>query len=510
MVRKIGWSVTWLLIAIAGFFIFFIRQNGAQLNPVVAQAATMKPGSLTFSVAVTQTDAVSPTTSVSQTASVSETATVSETPTVSETATVSPTPAATETATVSQTEATSTPAAESVTVSTKQPVGAVGVVDLITKHQVVMDASGKVSEVKVEVGDKVAAGDLLVALDTTDLQAAVKKAEMSLETARLKFEDLSKGPEASDIALAEAKLEQAQQALTKTMEGPTDDELKAAESSSTAAWAAYNDLKSGPTAAKKIQAQASLKAAELTLQQAQRAYDKISWQPDAGTSSEGAALQQATIDYESAKAAYDDLIKPATTADLQSALSAAYKAQDDLAQLKKQPLASDVNEAKANVAVAQATLDKTKEGATKVDLRTAEIAVESALIDLEQARKDLNNAQLKAPIAGTVLAVNLEPGQVTKGGDVAIVMADTNKIKLVVNVEQKDISKVKVGQGAGISVYALPGKTYKGVVEKIAPVSSDDKSFVGFPVTLRFTDSDLSAIIPGMTASATFSEAASQ
>ncbi|MFN8493486.1 MAG: efflux RND transporter periplasmic adaptor subunit [Caldilineaceae bacterium] len=498
MVRKIGWSVTWLLIAIVGFFIFFIRQNGAQLNPVIAQAATMKPGSLTVSFAVTQTDAVS------QTASVSETAAVSQT------AAVTPTAAANETTPVSQTEATSTPTAEAATPPAKQPVGAVGVVDLITKHQVVMDASGKVSEVKVEVGDKVAAGDLLVALDTTDLQAAVKKAEMNLETARLKFEDLSKGPEASDIALAEAKLGQAQQALTKTMEGPTTDEIKAAESNSTAAWAAYNDLKNGPTASKKIQAQASLKAAELTLQQAQRAYDKISWQPDAGTSAEGAALQKATIDYESAKAAYDDLIKPPTTADLQSALSTAYKAQDDLAQLKEKPTAADVNEAKANVAVAQATLDKTKEGPTKVELRTAEIAVESALIDLDQARKDLNNAQLKAPIAGTVLAVNLEPGQVAKGGDVAVVMADTNKIKLVVNVEQKDISRVKVGQSAEISVYALPGKTYKGVVEKIAPVSSDDKSFVGFPVTLRFTDSDLSAIIPGMTASATFSEAASQ
>ena len=198
------------------------------------------------------------------------------------------------------------------------------------------------------------------------------------------------------------------------------------------------------------------------------------------------------------------MIKPPTVADLQSALSSAYSAQNALKQLKEKPTAGDVSEAKANVAVAQATLDKTKRGPTKAALRTAEIAVESALIDLEQARKDLNNAQLKAPLAGTVLAVNVEPGQVASSGSVALVMADTNKIKLVVNVEQKDISKIVVGQNAEVSIYALPGKPYKGVVEKIAPVSSGDKSFVGFPVTLRLTDSDLSAIIPGMTASATF------
>ena len=512
MVRKVGWSLTMLLFAFVSFGAFLIGQNGgAVMSPMLAQAATMKPGSLTVSNAVTETDTITQTDTTTSTDAITPTDTVTQTDAITPTDTVTETDTTTPTTPITQTNPstqTNTPAVPAA-VATK-PLGAVGVIELITKHQVVLDASGKVSDVKVEVGDEVAAGDLLIALDTTDLQAAVKKAEMSLETARLNFEELSKGPEAGDIALAEAKLVLSKESLTKTMTGPTEDELQAAESSSAAAWAAYNDLKAGPTATKKIQAQASLKQAQLDLQQAQRAYDKISWQPDAGTSSEGAALQKATIDYESAQAAYDDLIKPPTTADLQSALSAAYSAQNALKQLKEKPTAGDVGEAKANVAVAQATLDKTKEGPTKAELRTAEIAVESALLDLEQARKDLNNAELKAPLAGTILTVNVEPGQVASSGDVAIVMADTSKIKLIVNVEQKDISKITVGQNAEISIYALPGKPYKGVVEKIAPVSSGEESFVGFPVTLRFTDSDLSAIIPGMTASATFATTANQ
>ena len=254
--------------------------------------------------------------------------------------------------------------------------------------------------------------------------------------------------------------------------------------------------------------QASLKQAELALQEAQRAYDKIAWQPDAGASGEGADLQRATIDYEAAKAAYDDLVKPASTADLQGALSGAYAAQDALKQLQAQPTAGDVGEAEANQAVAAASLEKTRQGVTAGTLRAAEIEVEGAVLDLEQAKKDLNKARVTAPISGTVLEVGVEPGQVGQAGSVVVVMADTSKIKLMVNVEQKDISQIKLGQMAEISIYALTGELYKGVVEKIAPVSREGATFVGFPVTLRLTDGDLDVIRPGMTASATFVTAA--
>ncbi len=87
---------------------------------------------------------------------------------------------------------------------------------------------------------------------------------------------------------------------------------------------------------------------------------------------------------------------------------------------------------------------------------------------------------------------------------VVVVMADSSQIKLVVYVEQKDISQIELGQKAEISIYALPGRAYTGVVEKIAPVSREGTAFVGFPVTLSFTDEDLDAVRPGMTASATF------
>ncbi|NJN80829.1 MAG: HlyD family efflux transporter periplasmic adaptor subunit [Caldilineaceae bacterium] len=103
-----------------------------------------------------------------------------------------------------------------------------------------------------------------------------------------------------------------------------------------------------------------------------------------------------------------------------------------------------------------------------------------------------------------MLDVTVDPGeQISAGSDVAT-LAEMSDIKLIVNVEQKDISRIDIGQGVEVSIYALPDLLFAGIVEKIAPTSESGTGFVTFPVTIILTDDDLSAVRPGMTASANF------
>jgi hypothetical protein len=83
-------------------------------------------------------------------------------------------------------------------------------------------------------------------------------------------------------------------------------------------------------------------------------------------------------------------------------------------------------------------------------------------------------------------------------------------VKLTVNVEQRDISRVAIGQQVQISIYALPSDTYTGVVEQIAPVADAGTGFVTFPVIIRFTGGPMEKVLPGMTASATFAPIAGE
>lgn len=387
---------------------------------------------------------------------------------------------------------------------TATPVSAVGAIDLISKRQVVLRTSGAIANVAIEVGDTVKAGDLLVALETQALEWAVEEADIGLENARINLEQASEAIEPSDIALAEAQLLLAKENLAVVEAGPTAEQLAASKASAAAAWANYNDVKSGPTPEELTQASAALKNAEITRQQAQRAYDKIAWQPDAGASSEGAALQRASIEYESAKAAYDELVKPASTAELQSALADAQSAQDDLNELEKKPTPAELADAKANVADAEAALAKLKKGTDAADIRAAELGIQSAQIALEQAKLDLTNARVNAPVDGVVLAVNVELGQNGSSGTVIAEIADTAHLRMIANVEQKDIRFVMMGQPVEISVYGLGDQVFHGEVDKIAPQGNTETGSISFPVTIRLTDESLANLRPGMSATATF------
>lgn len=389
-----------------------------------------------------------------------------------------------------------------------QPPSGVGKIELEEQYQVVLKVGGIVDTVNVDVGDQVSAGATLVQLDTQNLEWAVQDAEMDLESARIQLAKLNETVDEIDIAQAEAQLLLAQENFAVVEAGPTEEQMNAAKSSLAAAQASYNELRAGPTEAQLTQAQANLRRAEITLQEAQREYDKIAWRPDAGATSQSANLQQATISYEAAKAAYDETTEPARASELQSALATLQRAQDTVNELEKKPTSAELAAARANLADAEASLAEMQKGPNQNDLRLAEINVEQALTALEKARLNLENAEVTAPIAGTVLSVNVEPGEQASSGTAVVTIADTSNLQLMINVEQREIAFIEVGQEADVSVYALGDRKFSGVVELIVPVSDDSSGLVTYPVTLRITSEEQGGLLPGMTATATFSETA--
>ncbi len=384
------------------------------------------------------------------------------------------------------------------------PLSAVGVINVVRDRQVVLEADGRVDEITVEVGDQVSAGDLLISLDTTYLDWAVEQAEIGFEKARIDFEEAGELVDEADIAVAEANLLLAQENLAEVEAGPTDAELAAVESAAVAAWARLEELQAGPNENEIIMAQAALRRAEIAVEAAQREYDKIAWLPEAAATSAADNLQDATINLEAARAAYAEAVKPATEAEIQAAMASAQSAQADLDELRRQPTPAALAAARAAVSEAEAALEDVLEGPQQGAVRQAELSVRQAMIALENARLAQAAAEVRAPIDGTVLAVTVDLGQQASSGSVVAVLADTSDVKLTVNVEQRDIARVSIGQEVQIAIYALANDSFSGVVERIAPLADAETGFVTFPVIIRFTDGPLEKVLPGMTASATF------
>lgn len=388
-------------------------------------------------------------------------------------------------------------------------LSAAGNIALQETKQVVLQSSGEVIEVAIQPGDLVQAGDQLLSLATNQLQRSVDKAKIDFENARLELEKLGKQSNVDDIAMAQAQLLKAQENLIKVQAGPSQEELAAARSSVTSAWAKYNELLEQPTGAAINQALANFKKAEVDLQEAQREYDAIAWQPQRAASGPAQNLQRATLDYEAGKAAFEEANQPASKSDLQSAISMAQQAQDTLRKLEEQPTPGEVAEAEAQVAEAEAKLAELQSGSLEIDLRIAELNVKKAMLDLNDARFKLAAAQVRSPINGTVLEVKVKEGELTAEGNVVATMADVRALELTINVAEVDIPNIRLGQAASIEIDALRRETFNGIVKQISPISQEGKGVVNYPVTIQLTDEEnenLDSVRPGMTAVATLAK----
>ena len=246
-----------------------------------------------------------------------------------------------------------------------------------------------------------------------------------------------------------------------------------------------------------------MKKAQIALASAQGAYDKIAWQGSAGMSSEASALQDATIDYESAKAAYEEATAAASSSDLQSAVSTIQDAQVKLDELLNSPTDAEIAAAAATLAAAEASLADLQAGAGANDIRSAELTLKEAFISLESAQRDLDAATVTAPIAGYITALDAKVGVRSSSGTVVAAIADPTQLQLEISVAEADIPNVSMGQAAGVEIDALPGKTFAGVVTSISPVNDSSSTSVTYPVTIELTDDGLAGVKPGMNAVAT-------
>lgn len=380
-------------------------------------------------------------------------------------------------------------------------VSAAGNIALASQQVVVLQVAGIVTQVPVKAGDEVSKGDLLVALDTTNLERAVQQAELDLAAKQAELDKLVQPASTADVSAAQASLVSAQEKLAQSQAGPKAAELAAAQAALAAAQASYQDLNAGQSQAELTQLAAEMHKTYITLQQAQEAYNQIAYRGDVGSTQQAMDLQTATIDYDTARAAYEQATAPPTQGDMQAALKAIRDAQSQLEAL--QTTKADLAAAQAEVANAEATLAGLLDGPTDAERRAAEVTVKQAQLSLDEAKDNLAQAKLLAPSAGTVVTVSVEVGQQATAGLNALSLADVTALELTINVAEVDIPRVKLGQSAQITIDALPDRAFNGVVSRIAPSSTSEGGVVNYAVTVRLHNLDLAGVRPGMTAVAT-------
>lgn len=102
---------------------------------------------------------------------------------------------------------------------------------------------------------------------------------------------------------------------------------------------------------------------------------------------------------------------------------------------------------------------------TQADVVVAARNLDSARVDLARATADLEKAYVRAPQAGTVLSINIQPGE--KPGTAGIMnLGNIDHMKVEIEVYQTQIGRIAVGDAVEVSAEALP-RALRGVVARI-------------------------------------------
>jgi len=131
----------------------------------------------------------------------------------------------------------------------------------------------------------------------------------------------------------------------------------------------------------------------------------------------------------------------------------------------------------------------------------ADIVEKRANLDL--ALQKLQDATVRAPIAGTVISRPITTGQIitsatsANGGTTLMTIADLSRVRMRVTIDEVEMANVRLGEKASVLVDAFPNRTFDGTVEKVEPQAIVDQGVTFFPVLVSISNRE-GLLMPGM------------
>lgn len=343
-------------------------------------------------------------------------------------------------------------------------------------------ASGLVTNVYVEEGQTVEAGDLIASLDTADLDRLIDQATIALDLQQAVYDALTRPPSEFDIAVAQAALD--------------------------AARASYNAAAStGPSVYQEEIARLQTEIARNRLWQAQLSRDSITVpEPLSGID---VSTGNDTVD-----GVIDDInatISAQSSAQIAAAQAQLRQAESSLEQLDYGVAIADANyestvsrgadigsvsSALAGITQAEIALENLLNGPDELQLEMANIDLETSQYAIELAEYNRSQSELHAPFAGVIVQNNFVVGQTPPQG-IGAILIDDSVFYVELPVDEVDIVNVQVGQRVTLRVDALPDQDLGGEVVRVAYTPTRLGQLVVYNVRVR-VDETAALIRAGM------------
>jgi len=164
----------------------------------------------------------------------------------------------------------------------------------------------------------------------------------------------------------------------------------------------------------------------------------------------------------------------------------------DRATLQAAQASSQVGKLEANYRRAVQLAEQKMVSANDVDQLRFDLA--NAREQLRMAQLELSYGNVTAPISGVIASRDIKPGNFVQINSPIFTVVDTSRLEATLNVPEREIETIKPGQPVDLAIDALPGRSFAGTVDRVAPVV--DAGSGTFRVIVAFDGND--ALQPGM------------
>jgi multidrug resistance efflux pump len=367
---------------------------------------------------------------------------------------------------------------------------------------IVSELGGRIVRLNADEGDEVQAGQVLVELDTSLIEARLAQAEAAVTVAQANLDAVRAGRPRAAIEAARAAA------------------AKAASERDTAetAWHDAQAILEHPQQidSQIVQTKAALAVAEARIEQAQAQVKEAEAKRDLYRA-------QGTMQEKWMYRIYDQQVVAAKAAleAAQAAKAGADSKLADLQTLRAKPLAlvSQVHLAEqqyrlaaAAAVVADAQLAEAQAGPTAEELAVAEARLAQAQAAVAGIRRQNDRFRLRTPIDGVVSSRAAHTGETAAAGATLLSVMDLDEVRLTFYLPENRLGQVALGQPVQIRVDAYPTRTFSGTISYIAQQAEftpknvqteEERINLVFAVHVRIPNPD-HLLKPGMPADVTW------
>lgn len=320
---------------------------------------------------------------------------------------------------------------------------------------------GRIAEVLVREGERVAAGQPIARFETADLRARHADAVAAVARARA--------------------------ALDKAQNGFRPEEIDEARAHTASAAARLQQAKHGPRPQEIDQAEAQLHASEADLRVARATYERVRALAEDGVLSRQ-QLDEARAAFERAEGLHD-------------------AAAERLRLLRAGTRSEEIAQARGDYERALARQRLLERGSRAEDVAQARAEVERALAGLEKAGADLAELEVRAPADAFVEVLQVRPGDLLAPNAPVATLVELGRLWVRVFVPEPELGRVALGQEASVTVDTFPNERFAGRVEHIASKGEftprnvqtrEERNHQVFAVRVRLSDTE--RLRPGMAA----------